>query len=781
MRKCLLVIISCFIGIYSVYAQDTTKVRKNKDVRSKETGIGVLTDETPSHSQSSIDDYNILSISFKKDTVLITKESRLWDDPNRFNLFYNTSIGFERVASLPKTRNQDVQRDFFRTGLIVKNDITFAIPFNIKKRGKEDYYYNNLPVSYIEANLGQYLRNSPIRNSNMESYNFSMTAKSFLHENVNILASVAYSNAQDKLLNQGANMSSIVGSMLMTPPAFDNSYSFINALPDKERGDQFLASLITNYGNFNNSHRNPYGILSSLNTSFQYISQDRVLGIPSDFTIYEAGHLSRIKNNTKIGEIAWKNFYYKTYGYRYDEDKCRYNRRDKAIELKFMCDYILDIEQKDYVQQNFSHLADGFQKLRIAHELNYAAQIYHGYKNFYYNIQLFSRHYFSNTITDYVNWFPTAELSLSYEFKTRRVLKKSEKVSETFHGLSLDFNTGRSMNEAPLIYTDPAVLSILFPSSAFYRYFETQGLYALHKLKPETSGEYNVQLLYAIRMKNYNALQFSAIWRYATHRDMVFPVLPVYQYHRFQLENVAAATCSDLSINARYSLRKKKDFSMWLQLQWSKGWNKVKSTQNGAYIPVAGFSNISTGMLAGNPVGTIYGTTWLRDENGNRIIGDDGFPLVNNTLSMIGDPTPDWKIHFIPSFTWKKFTLSFVLYAQKGGDKWNGTAAVLDYLGLSQTTVEQRETEVGEAYIVDASSLRFSEINLSYAIPVKRNRVVEDLKIGVSVHNILLYSKYDGVDPLSTLYSNPSGTGLDMFNIPSVRSYMLNIQIVFKK
>ena len=769
--KKIFILLFCFLPVCGAYAQDAGNTQKSKKTpRSKDTGIGILTDETPSHSASEIyyeyDAYRVTDISFRKDTVLIRKRDYYDYDARFFCLFYNSSSGFERMAALPKTQNgitTKPDRELFRTGTLLQNNLTFEVPFNPKKR-KQSYSYL---LPYIEANIGQFLRNSPIRNSDMKSYNFSLATNFSLLENLSMRTSAAYSNAHGNLLNQGSNLSSIIGSIFMPADSeHSNEWNHRNALSDKEKGEQLLLALNTRYckelkkiySKYDESKgrvRYTQDFASDLNANFQYISQNRIFGIPKDFFGLEDESLSHIKNRGKFGQVAWNNTYtiwkdsYPSY-----------------MNFQFTGDYILDIDQKELnFQHNVGRWQGDFQRLRIAHELNYDVRMVRRYSSrgddFYYTIHLFSRHYFSNTVTDYVNWFPSAELLFSYRPRG--------------HRLNLIFTTGRSMNEAPLIYTDPAVLSVLLPSSVFYRYFETQGLYASQKLKPETKGEYNINLSYYCEVGKYHILLFAASWSYATNRNMV---LPIYQDNRFQLQNSVSVINSDWNANVGYFFEKD-DFSLSLRAKWSKGWNKVKSTRDNAYIPVAGFSNISTGMLADNPACAIYGTTWLRDENGNKIVDNDGFPLVNNTLSMIGNPTPDWILHFIPSFTWKKIGFSFVLDAQKGGDKWNGTAAALNY--FENSNLERYGMGgVGEEYIVDASSLRFSEINLSYQIPVK-NRIIENFTIGFSVHNILLYTKYAGVEPLSTLYNSPSGAGLDMFNIPGVRSYMLNIQLVLKK
>ena len=84
--------------------------------------------------------------------------------------------------------------------------------------------------------------------------------------------------------------------------------------------------------------------------------------------------------------------------------------------------------------------------------------------------------------------------------------------------------------------------------------------------------------------------------------------------------------------------------------------------------PVAGFRNVNKVLAQGQPLGAITGSTYLRDENNNRVIGPDGFPLVDHTPSVIGNPFPDFIAKLTHSFTWKSLSFNFDMEWKKGSE-----------------------------------------------------------------------------------------------------------------
>ena len=217
-------------------------------------------------------------------------------------------------------------------------------------------------------------------------------------------------------------------------------------------------------------------------------------------------------------------------------------------------------------------------------------------------------------------------------------------------------------------------------------------------------------------------------------------------------------------------------------------------------------------------MGAIFGTSYKKNSDGALIIGSDGFPLEDASLTMIGNPIPDWTLGWSCSFHWRQLQLSFLFDFKKGGDVWNGTNAVLDFFGKSSDTGELRNISnyvfegvdinnnpsiipvdfasptkpvsenrwvrygwdgVGEEYIEDASWIRFNELALAYSLTQDRsNSLLKEVIFSLTGHNLFLITPYTGVDPSSTLFGYTAGNGLDLFNTPGTRRY--SAQITFK-
>jgi hypothetical protein len=282
------------------------------------------------------------------------------------------------------------------------------------------------------------------------------------------------------------------------------------------------------------------------------------------------------------------------------------------------------------------------------------------------------------------------------------------------------------------------------------------------------------------------------------------------------LINVAAINNygSTLSLDVRGSIPN----VYWTsQLRWTKTYSRVMNVYGGHdFVPLAGFNTIQAVLAPGEPVGAIYGTTYRRNADDKLIVGADGFALEDQVLKKIGDPIPDWILGWGFQASVKNFSLSFLFDFKRGGDVWNGTQSVLDYLGRSASTAELRQTSgfvfdgvdennlpntvpvsfadpeqplssnrwvrygwdgVGEEYIEDASWIRLSEINLSYGFR-RYSKTIKEIRFNLVGRNLFLITPYTGVDPSSTLFGYSTGSGLDLFNTPSVRSY--NLQVTFK-
>ena len=235
-------------------------------------------------------------------------------------------------------------------------------------------------------------------------------------------------------------------------------------------------------------------------------------------------------------------------------------------------------------------------------------------------------------------------------------------------------------------------------------------------------------------------------------------------------------------------------------------------------IFLAGFTSTSSEAVVDMPFGAIFGDGFRYDDDGNLQIGNDGWPLVDPSKRVLGDPNPDFLLGLRNSFNYKGLRLSALLDIRQGGDVWCGTCGILDYFGTSLQSAEERDDVVvfkgllpdgepnniavpvadpnsglGSYYrlrygfggitemnIYDASWVRLRELTLSYTIPKSAFRgKVENMTITLTGRNLWLNTDYPGIDPETNLTGASNGFGLDYFNMPNTKSYAASLRANF--
>ncbi len=417
------------------------------------------------------------------------------------------------------------------------------------------------------------------------------------------------------------------------------------------------------------------------------------------------------------------------------------------------------------------------------------------------NLLFSNRSYFSNTVdySAFTNLFPAATLKVDFQ-----PLLNIWNINE----LSVYATSARSIREAPLVFNNWAFSSTNISLSDYATYYESKELFTDHRAIPEITFKSEV----GIHLQANGLTSHLSLFRNQTDNL----ITPIYQGGQIQVINGANTVQSGVDAWVEY-IRYHNAGSWNIRLSWSRFNNEVvKINSTDDWIALAGFQSTQTVLAAGQPLGAIYGSTFQKNSSGKWIIGADGFPIKNGTLKMIGNPQPDWILGIHSSIEFKKFDFTFTLEYKKGGQIWNGTRSVLDYLGRSEQTAQMRQTAnyvfdgvdangvantipvdfynpaqpltsnrwvrygwdgVSESYIEDASAFRISDISLSY-FSHKGHWNQKKFRVSIIGRNLLVITPYSGVDPNSTLFGNPSGQGLDLFNLPSTRSY--HVQFTFK-
>ncbi|ADQ79753.1 TonB-dependent receptor plug [Paludibacter propionicigenes WB4] len=97
----------------------------------------------------------------------------------------------------------------------------------------------------------------------------------------------------------------------------------------------------------------------------------------------------------------------------------------------------------------------------------------------------------------------------------------------------------------------------------------------------------------------------------------------------------------------------------------------------------------------GKAYGTLYGTAYLRDANGNIVVGANGLPKADPQNRVLGHYTPDWLGGITNTITYKHLELSFLIDASVGGKIFSGTNRTGIYTGVLAQTLPGRDAAHG--------------------------------------------------------------------------------------
>ena len=129
-------------------------------------------------------------------------------------------------------------------------------------------------------------------------------------------------------------------------------------------------------------------------------------------------------------------------------------------------------------------------------------------------------------------------------------------------------------------------------------------------------------------------------------------------------------------------------------------------------------SGIQILASVGEAYGTLFGTSYVRDANGNVVVDANGLPKISTTNKTLGKFTPDWTGGISNTFSYRSLSLSFLIDASVGGSIFSNTNKTGKYTGVLANTLSGRDAEHGGLwYYTDAmgNNVRLSE-SPSYSV-----------------------------------------------------------------
>ncbi len=259
------------------------------------------------------------------------------------------------------------------------------------------------------------------------------------------------------------------------------------------------------------------------------------------------------------------------------------------------------------------------------------------------------------------------------------------------------------------------------------------------------------------------------------------------------------------------------DFTWKTSLNFSSNRNKIKELHEElkelVYGPSSFSSSYAMKLVKGGSIGDIYGKAFVRDAEGNIVYqteGDHkGLPAVEgegNTIK-VGNANPRFIMGWNHTFSYKGFSLYFLLDWRYGGKILSQTQAEMELYGVSQVTALARDrgyvtlegqqidnvkgfyknivggrAGVTEYYMYDATNLRLREVSLNYTFPKKwmqKTKVLKDLQLAFVARNLCFLYKKAPFDPDLVLSTGNDNQGIEVFGMPTTRSLGFTVKCEF--
>lgn len=163
-----------------------------------------------------------------------------------------------------------------------------------------------------------------------------------------------------------------------------------------------------------------------------------------------------------------------------------------------------------------------------------------------------------------------------------------------------------------------------------------------------------------------------------------------------------------------------KGFRWNLDLNYGANSSKVVKLDDEGLITSYQLYSSGIQILAsvGEAYGTLFGTSYVRDANGNVVVDANGLPKISTTNKTLGKFTPDWTGGISNTFSYRSLSLSFLIDASVGGSIFSNTNKTGKYTGVLANTLSGRDAEYGGLwYYTDAmgNNVRLSE-SPSYSV-----------------------------------------------------------------
>lgn len=262
------------------------------------------------------------------------------------------------------------------------------------------------------------------------------------------------------------------------------------------------------------------------------------------------------------------------------------------------------------------------------------------------------------------------------------------------------------------------------------------------------------------------------------------------------------------------------DFSWTTALNFTRNVNKIKEVnpndpnQRVALGNVEGYYSY---IAPGGSFGDLYTLKYRYDDAGRLLLDNKYQPLKTSEPEKVGSINPDFSLGWNNAFSYKRWSMGFLINGIFGGNVVSQTECMFDGMGLSKRSADARDNGgvdvngivsmpgapnegelvdkvdakvwyliVGgrngilEQYIYDRTNVRLTQFSLNYDVPVRAlNLPVKSASVALVGQNLFFLFRNAPYDPEVTMSAGRDSQGLDNYNMPSTRSYGFNVKVNF--
>lgn len=342
------------------------------------------------------------------------------------------------------------------------------------------------------------------------------------------------------------------------------------------------------------------------------------------------------------------------------------------------------------------------------------------------------------------------------------------------------------------------------------------------ELKPVKISEWETGLNLAF-FKNRLNFDFSLYYK-KTKDDILNVGVSTASGYSYQTKNIGEMRNQGLELLVSGVPVQTKDFMWNTSFNIAINDNKILDLGGQGSITldggIANGGNVAVQVVEGKAYGQIYGFKYLRNDEG-KIIYKDGIAQRSEKQEYFGSgvykTTGGWR----NDFSYKNWTLGFLLDFKLGAKIYSGTNANLYANGLHKTTLRGREENpitgtilgdgvmldasgnyvpntvavtaqkywtgitsnaIAEEFIYNASFLKLRELSVGYTLPkslFQNQNTIKSITLSFVARNLWTIIKHtDNIDPESA-YSNSNAQGLELNGYPAMRSFGFNVNVKF--